>query len=75
MTEIRSDLIGMLKSIGLNEDSTVGIVQLAETDENRLKLLQMMSDYYMERGSISEETVGKMLLMLIGSKKNSDSDS
>ena len=69
ISEIESDLIGMLKSLGLDKDTTVSIVTLARTDENRLKLLQMMSDRYLERGEVTEQDVGKMLLLLTGKRK------
>lgn len=75
MTEIRSDLIGMLKSLGIDEESTVATVQLAKTDENRLKLMQMMAKRYQEKGKVTDEDVGKMLLFLIGERKQSATNS
>ena len=75
ITEIQGDLIDFLKSIGLSKNDTLMVDDLAGTDEIRLKLLQMMADRYIERGKVTEEEVDKMLLILIGSKKNSGSDS
>ena len=71
MTEIRSDLIGMLKSMGIDEESTVATVQLAKTDENRLKLMQMMADRYIQKGKVTDEDIGKMPLFLVGERKSS----
>ena len=70
ITEIQSDLIGMLKSMGINKESTLAIMSLTETDENRLRLLQAIAQLYKEKGEVTEQDILKMILMLIGSRKD-----
>lgn len=72
MTEIRSDLIGMLKSLGVDREQTVMTVALCGTDENRLTLMKMMAQRYQEKGTVTEEDIGKMLLYLVGERKSSE---
>lgn len=71
ITEIQGDLIDFLKSIGLDKGATLAIDDLAETDENRLKLMRMMADRYTEKGEVTEDDIGKMLLLLVGERKSS----
>ena len=69
VTQIQSDLIGLLKSLGLNRETTVSIVALAKTDENRAKMIQMIVTLYMEKGEVTEQDVQKIGLMLTGIRK------
>ena len=70
MTEVRSNLIGLLKACGLDEESTVATVALAKTDENRQTLIDWIIERYDQKGKVTDEDVGKMLLVLVGKKKS-----
>ena len=69
ITEIQSDLIGMLKSLGIDKETTIAIMTLTETDKIRLRLMQLMVQLYEEKGEVEEQDVQKLLLMLTGSRK------
>ena len=69
MTKVRSDLIGLLKACGLDVETTVSIVVLCKTDENRQTMIDWIIEYYDKHGNISEDTIQKMLLRLIGDRK------
>ncbi|MBQ2378491.1 MAG: hypothetical protein II297_08835 [Clostridia bacterium] len=71
ITEIQNDLIGMLKSLGINKESTLAIMSLTKTDEIRLRLLQAMAQLYKEKGEVTEQDILKLILMLTGSRKKS----
>ena len=71
ITEIQGDLIDFLKSIGLGKSAALAVVNLAKTDENRLKLMRMMAERYTEKGKVTEDDIGKMLLLLVGERKSS----
>ena len=70
ITEIQSDLIGMLKSMGINKESILAIMSLTETDENRLRLLQAIAQLYKEKGEVTEQDILKMILMITGNRKD-----
>ena len=74
LTEIQSDLIGMLKSLGIDRETTVAIGALTKTDENRLRLMQMMAQLYEEKGEVKEQDIQKMVLMITGSRKKPGDD-
>lgn len=69
LTQIESDLIGLLKSLGIDRETTVSIVILAKTDENRKKMIQMIVELYHEKGEVTEQEVQKIGLMLTGIRK------
>ena len=69
VTEVQESLIYLLKDLGFDKDSTVGIVTLARTDENREKLGQAIVARYDKYGTVTEEEILKMLLILVGKKK------
>ncbi len=76
ISEIESDLIMLLKSFGIDKESTVATVTLAKTDENRQKMIDWIIERYDQKGKVTDEDVGKMLLFLIGErKKPSDTNS
>ena len=72
MTEVRSNLIGLLKACGLDRETTVAIVGLCKTDENRQTMIDWIIEYYDKHGQIGEQTIQKMLLYLTGDKKTSE---
>lgn len=69
LTEIQSDLIGLLKSLGIDKETTLNIVVLAKTDEIREKLIQKIVELYMEKGEATEQDVQKILFMLTVKRK------
>ncbi len=71
ITEIESNLIRLLKACGLDRETTVAIVALARTDENRATLIDWIIERHDQKGEVTEQDVGKMLLLLIGDRKTS----
>lgn len=72
ITKIESDLIGLLKSLGIDRETTVNITILAKTDENRKKMMQMIVELYDEKGEVTEQDVQKIGLMLTGIRKTNN---
>ncbi len=70
VTETQKDLIMLLKSCGLNEDTTVSVVGLCKTDENRDKLIEAIIDRYDQKGNVTEQDILKMVVMLVGQLKS-----
>ena len=64
-------LIALLKGCGLDRETTVAIVGLCETDENRQTMIDWIVEYYDRHGQISEQTIQKMGLYLTGERKSS----
>ena len=73
VTQVQHDLIRLLKSFGLDMETTVGIVALAKTDENRAKMIRMIITLYWEKGEVTEQDIQKIGLMLTGSRKKNHS--
>ena len=71
ITEIQRKFILLLKSIGLDKETTLATDDLARTDENRQTLIDWILEYHETRGQVTDEVVGKMLLYLIGERKSS----
>ena len=71
ITEIQSDLIGMLKSMGLDRETTVNIMVLMETDELREKLMREIALRYEKKGEVAEQDILKFVMILTGSRKSS----
>ena len=69
ITQTQHNLIRLLKSFGLDKETTVAIVGLAETDENREKMIQMIITLYREKGEVTEQDIQKIGLMLTGDRK------
>lgn len=74
ITQTEKDLIQLLKSFGLDMETTVNITILAKTDENRAKMIQMIITLYREKGEVTEQDIQKIGLMLTGSRKKSSSN-
>ena len=70
LTQTEKDLIRLLKSLGLDMETTVNVSILAKTDENRAKMIQMIISLYYEKGEVSEQDVQKIGLMLTGNRKS-----
>ena len=75
VTEAENNLIRLLKSCGLSKEATVGIVVLAGTAENRERLIQAIIARHDKYGTVTEEEILKMLLILVGKRKEPDSTS
>ena len=71
ISQIESNLIRLLKACGQDEDSTVATTILAKTDENRQKMIDMIIARYDQKGTVTDEDIGKMLLLLVGERKSS----
>ena len=70
LTEIQKDLIGLLKNLGLDKETTVNITILAKTDEIRERMIHMIVELYKEKGEVTEQDVQKIGLMLTGIRKS-----
>ena len=57
------------------KDTTMGIMTLAGTDENREKLGRAIVAHYDETGAVTEEEILKLLLMIVGKRKQKDTNS
>ncbi len=73
ITQTEKNLIRLLKSFGLDKETTVGLSILAKTDENREKMIQMIITLYREKGEVTEQDIQKIGLMLTGSRKDGTS--
>ena len=71
ISQTEKNLIRLLKSFGLDKETTVSISILAKTDENREKMIQLIIELYRERGEVTEQDIQKIGLMLTGSRKKS----
>ena len=69
LSQTEKDLIRLLKSFGLDQNTTVSIGILAKTDENRKKMIQMIIELYYEKGEVSEQDIQKIGMMLTGIRK------
>ena len=69
ISQTEKNLIRLLKSFGLDKETTVGTSILAETDKNREKMIQMIIELYRDRGEVTEQDIHKIGLMLTGSRK------
>ena len=72
LTQTEKDLIRLLKSFGLDKETTISICILAKTDENRKKMMQMIVELYDEKGEVTEQDVQKIGLMLTGIRKTNN---
>ena len=70
LTETEKNLIRLLKSFGLDKETTVSIGILAKTDENRKKMMKMIIELYYEKGVVTEQDIQKIGLMLTGKRKS-----
>ena len=70
ISQTEKNLIRLLKSFGLDKETTVSTSILAETDENREKMIQMIIALYWEKGEVTEQDIQKIGLMLTGDRKN-----
>ena len=69
ISEIECYLIGILKDLGLDRDTTVAISILCKTDENRQLMIEAIMDRYEEKGEVTEEDIQKIGLILTGTLK------
>ncbi len=69
LTVTQKNLIRLLKSFGLDQETTVSVVVLAKTDENREKMIQMIIALYREKGEVTEQDIQKIGLLLTGKRK------
>lgn len=70
LTQAEKDLIRLLKSCDLDKETTVAISVLCKTDENHRALINMIIARYDQTGKVpTEQEIQKMLLMLIGERK------
>lgn len=75
ITEVQRKLIYLLKDLGINREATIDILTLAATDENREKLGRAIVARYDETGVVTEEEILKLLLMIVGKRKQKDTNS
>lgn len=75
VTQVQSNLIELLKSLGLDRETTVAIVTLCETDENRAKMINSIIEIYDQKGTVTEQEIQMIGLMLTGERKSSNTDS
>ena len=69
ISQTEKNLIRLLKSFGLDKETTVATVTLAKTDENREKMIQMIIMLYREKGEVTGQDIQKIGLMLTGDRK------
>ena len=69
ITKTESNLIRLLKSCGLDKETTVAVSILCKTDENREKMIQAIIDRYDQKGEVTEQDIQKIGVMLTGQKK------
>lgn len=69
VTQIQHNLIGLLKNLGLYKETTVAIVALCKTDENRQRMIEEIINRYDEKGEVTEQDIQKIGLALTGDLK------
>ena len=69
VTQIQSDLIMLLKSFGLDKETTTSIVVLCRTDENCQKMIDEIIYRYDQKGTVTEQDIQKIGLYLTGTRK------
>ena len=69
ITKTESNLIRLLKSCGLDKETTVAVSILCKTDENREKMIQAIIDRYDQKGEVTEQDIQKIGLYLTGQRK------
>lgn len=70
LTQVEKNLIRLLKSVGLDRETTVNISILARTDENRMKMINAILDRYQEKGKVTEQEIQRIGLMITSERKN-----
>ena len=70
VTKVQHNLIRLLKSCGLDKETTVAVVALCKTDENREKMIQAIIDRYYQKGEVTEQDIQKIGVMLTGHRKD-----
>ena len=69
VTQVQHDLIRLLKSMEIDMETTVSIVALCRTDENRRKMIQEIIYRYDQKGTVTEQDIQKIGLYLTGTRK------
>ena len=69
ISQTEKNLIRLLKSFGLDRETTVGTSILAETDENRETMIQAIIELYREKGEVTDQDIQKIGMILTGSRK------
>ena len=75
ITETESNLIGLLKSFGLDKETTIAASILCKTDEKRQALIDAIIDRYYQKGMVTEQEIQIMAMMLTCEKKQSNTTS
>ena len=69
--QIGYNLMCLLKSLNIDKETAVSIAIMAKTDENRQELIWAICDRYEEKGTVTEQDVLKLLLIINGRLKTS----
>ena len=69
LTQVQKDLIDLLKYLGLDKDTTIAVVSLCKTDENRQLMIDTIIERYKAKGEVTEEDIQKIGLILTGTLK------
>ena len=69
ITQTEKNLIALLKSLGLDKETTVGTSILLRTDENRQRMIEEIIYLYDKKGEVSEQDIQKIGLILTGDLK------
>jgi hypothetical protein len=64
ITEVQKNLIGLLKAFGLDKETTVAELALLKTDENRQKMIDAIIQRYEQKGTVTDQDIAKMGMML-----------
>ena len=75
ITQTEKNLIALLKSLGLDKETTVGTSILLRTDENRQKMIGELCSRILDKGVLpSEQDIQKIGLILTGDLKEEYKD-
>ena len=71
ITQTEHLLLKTLKSLDIDRETAVNISILARTDEKCERLMQAMYERYKEKGTVTDQDILKMLLIINGRLKTS----
>lgn len=69
ISQTEKDLIMLLKACGLDKETTVATTILCKTDENRQRMIEAIIAQYDRKGTVSEQDIHKIGIMLTGDLK------
>lgn len=75
LSETEKDLIVILKGLGKDEEFTIAITDLLETEENQSMMIAFLINRYRAKGKVTNEEIAKVLMKItVGVPKKESSE-